>query len=213
MRLEFQIYTLAWMAAVALAIGLMVARPGRYALLSADYRRFLGEPWKLVAFVLGGGFITFIAPYTNDPTWDRVDGFFMSVLCFTTAPWTVGVLFRAGRRQASLAEVYVAVCAALLSASWSYDIYLYWRDGEYPDTWLPNLFASSLIYLCAGLFWNLEWRPGRGVIFAFMRDGWPSPAPSKAPLRLLVYALVLAVPALWATWLVMPCLPVLGCPP
>lgn len=208
----FQIYTGAWMLAVALAVGLLVAQPKRHALLSADYRRFLGEPWKLVAFALGGGLITFIAPYTDDPTWDRVNGFFMSVLCFATAPWTVGVLYRAARRRAGAAEVYVALCAWFLTASWSYDIYLFWRDGEYPLTWLPNLYASSLIYLCAGLFWNLEWRPDRGVIFSFMRPDWPAPSPSAAPLRLFFYALLLAVPALWATWLVLPCIPVLSCP-
>lgn len=209
----FRIYTAAWLLAVAIAVGMMIVRPGQFTLLSANYRRFLGEPWKLVAFALGGGLITFIAPYTNDPTWDRVDGFFMSALCFSTAAWTVGVLFRAFRRQSSFAEVYVALCAWFLSASWSYDLYLYWRDGEYPDTWLPNLYASSLIYLCAGLFWNLESRPERGVTFAFMRPDWPTPSPSPAPLRLALYALVLALPALYATWMVLPCLAVLICPP
>ena len=33
-------------------------------------------------------------------------------------------------------------------------------------------FVRSVIYLCAGAFWNLEYVPGRGVIFSFMREGW-----------------------------------------
>ena len=72
--------------------------------------------------------------------------------------------------------VYVSVCVWMFSASWSYDGYLVLRDGAYPFTWLPNIFASSVLYLSAGLFWNLQWREGRGVHFrsddrvGFIRD-------------------------------------------
>jgi hypothetical protein len=34
--------------------------------------------------------------------------------------------------------------------------YLWMRDGHYPVTWWANLLASSVLYLCAGLFWNLD---------------------------------------------------------
>jgi hypothetical protein len=56
----------------------------------------------------------------------------------------------------------VALCLWLFSASWSYDLYLLLRDGSYPVTWLANLFASSLLYLSAGLFWNLHWTARTG---------------------------------------------------
>lgn len=194
----FKAYIAAWALASLWALVLIVRRPGRFAITGGDYRQFLSEPWKLATFAAGGALITLIAPYTGDPTWDYVDGFFMSVLCFTTAPWVVAVLYFFARRRASLAEAYVALCAWLFSASWSYDIYLVWRDGDYPFTWLPNLFASSVIYLCAGLFWNLEWTPARGVIFSFMRAGWPSRPECSAPARLLLYAAVLAAPAIGA---------------
>ncbi len=122
----------------------------------------------------------------------------MSILCFATAPWVVGVLFLLARGKTGWVEGYVAVCVWLFSASWSYDIYLVWRDGHYPATWLANLFASSVIYLCAGLFWNLEWQPGRGVIFSFMRDNWPARPEVSSPLRLILYAAIFAIPAVWA---------------
>ena len=86
----------------------------------------------------------------------------------------------------------------MFSASWSYDLYQLWRHGYYPITWFANLFASSLIYLCAGLFWNLEHVPGRGVIFSFMREGWPSRPAQSSVLRILVWGAVFAIPAVAA---------------
>jgi hypothetical protein len=55
-----------------------------------------------------------------------------------------------------------------------------------------------VIYLCAGLFWNLEWQPGRGVIFSFMRDEWPARPEASSPWRLVLYGAVFAIPAIWA---------------
>lgn len=194
----FQGYIAAWAMACLAALALFLRRPAAFAIAGRPYWHFLAEPWKLATFAAGAALITLVAPYTGDPTWDYADGFFMSLLCYATAPWVVAVLYLAARGRARPAEVYVAVCAWLFSASWSYDIYLVWRDGRYPITWLPNLFASSLIYLCAGLFWNLEWQPQRGVIFSFMRQGWPSRPPFSSPARFLLYGLALALPALAA---------------
>ena len=55
-----------------------------------------------------------------------------------------------------------------------------------------------MIYLCAGLFWNLEYVPGRGVIFSFMRAGWPSRAAQSSFWRVALWAAVFAVPAVAA---------------
>ena len=191
-------YIAAWGFACMLALGLFLRSPAAFAVGRRSYWQFLGEPWKLATFIAGAALITLAAPYTGDPTWDYVDGLFMSVFCFTTAPWVVGTLFFTVRRQAGWTETYVALCAWLFSASWSYDIYLVWRDGEYPLTWFANLFASSVIYLAAGLFWNLEWQRGRGVIFSFMRDGWPSRPAESHFFRLLGYAAIFAMPAIAA---------------
>ena len=194
----FKFYIAAWATACAIALVLFVRQPGSFAIGRKSYWHFLGEPWKLATFAAGGALITLIAPYTGDPTWDRVDGLFMSILCFATAPWVAATLYFAARRKAGWTEVYVACCAWLFSASWSYDIYLVWRDGDYPATWFANIFASSVIYLAAGLFWNLEWLRGRGVIFSFMREGWPSRPAETAYLRLVGYGAIFAMPAVAA---------------
>jgi hypothetical protein len=194
----FKYYIAAWCLACVLALGLFFHNPRAFAIGGRSYWHFLGEPWKIATFIAGAGLITLVAPYTGDPTWDYVDGLFMSVLCFTTAPWVVATLYFKLRSKASWTEACIAVCAWLFSASWSYDIYLVWRDGDYPNTWFANLFASSVIYLAAGLFWNLEWQQKRGVIFSFMREGWPSRPRESAFFRLLGYAAVFALPAIAA---------------
>ena len=122
----------------------------------------------------------------------------MSVFCFTTAPWVVANLFFLITKKFNVQQFFVTLCVWLFSASWSYDIYLLWRDGMYPNTWSANLFASSVIYLCAGLFWNLEWHEQRGVIFSFMRDDWPLRPEQSKFVKLIGYALIFALPAIMA---------------
>ncbi|MBW1856011.1 MAG: hypothetical protein JRJ00_15255 [Deltaproteobacteria bacterium] len=114
-----------------------------------------------------------IAPYTGDPTWDFFDAFFMSVLTYLTAPWAMGALYNVARRKLNPSQAFVALCLWMFSASWSYDLYLVLRDGAYPITWFSNIFASSVLYISAGLFWNLDWIQGRGMTFAFMENNWP----------------------------------------
>lgn len=116
-----------------------------------------------------------MAPYTGDPTWDYVDAAFMSILTFLTAPWAVGTLYLALRRQAKPVHVYIAVCVWMFSASWAYDVYILLKHGYYPPTWVPNIVLSSILYFVAGLMWNLQKKEGRGVVFGFMEPGWPNP--------------------------------------
>jgi hypothetical protein len=165
-------YVAAWSLAtvVALALGILDRRPNGIA--SRAYLRFLARPWRLVTFAIAGGFFVVCAPFVGDPTWDRVDGGMMAALTFVTAPWSVGALFRAARKREPLRRAFVAACAWMLSASWCYDAWLFWRDGHYPPTWSSNLLASSVLYACGGLFWSLVRHEKRGVIFAFMSDGW-----------------------------------------
>jgi hypothetical protein len=161
------------LAALAAAATIAWRRRAVIGLLSPGYRAFLARPWRLVAFAISGGAITLLAPWTGDPTWDRVDGALMSACTYLTAPWALGTLYRLAARRASPADAFVAVVAWLFSASWSYDLWLLLRDGHYPGSWLANLGASSVLYAAAGLLWSLDWREGRGVDFAFRREGWP----------------------------------------
>jgi hypothetical protein len=203
MEIFFKVYIAGWSAACLIALALFLRAPAKFAISSRKYWHFLLEPWKLVTFLVSGGVITLIAPYTGDPTWDRFDGFFMSVFCYITAPWSVAAIYRFFRRQSGPVELYLAVVAWMFTASWSYDIYLVWRDGDYPITWAVNIPASGLIYASAGLFWNLEWHRERGVIFSFMREGWPSRPAVSAPWRFLLPAGILAVPLVYSILLFM----------
>jgi len=113
----------------------------------------------------------------------------MSALAFATAPWAVATLYSSIRGRVSWQRPYIAVCIWMFSASWSYDLYILLRDGDYPLTWFSNIFASSVLYASAGLMWNLDWREGRGVVFAFTEPGWPPVADRRGVNRILWFAL------------------------
>lgn len=203
----FYWYIACWAAACAVAVALVARHPGDFEITGAAYRRYLLAPWKLASFAIAATGITVIAPYTGDPTWDYFDALMMSVLTFATAPWAVGTLYRVLRRQAGPRQFWVALCAMLFSASWCYDMYLVLRDGMYPVTWWSNMAASSILYLLAGMLWNLEWRASRGVTFGFMEAGWPDPLHAGGFSRLAWFALpimalvtALILPFLWGGW-------------
>ena len=176
MELAFKIYMGAWLTACVAAGALMYTRRRDIELFDHEYWLMLFQRWKLVTFLISSVSLTVIAPYTGDPTWDYIDAAFMSILAYTTAPWTVGIVYRTFRHHRNWEVLYVAICVWMFSASWSYDGYLVLRDGEYPFTWLPNIFASGVLYVCAGLLWSLEWREGYGVYFGFMDKDWPKPS-------------------------------------
>ncbi len=139
------------------------------------YLRTLLVTWKLVLFAIALGFFILVAPYSGDPTWDVVDATFMSVFTYVSAPWSVGTLYRWARGKESRQLAFVAVCVWLFSASFSYDIYIFLRQGFYPSTWWSNIIASSVLYASAGLLWSLETHPNRGVVFNFIAEPWLLP--------------------------------------
>jgi hypothetical protein len=166
-------YVAAWLASTTSGVIVALRHRSAYSLTQPVYLQFLGQRWKVVTFAIAAAAFTLVAPYTGDPTWDHVDAPLMSLLTFTTAPWTVGVVYRIVRKREPVERLFVAANAWLFTASWSYDGYLLLRDGRYPSTWALNLVVSSVLYFLAGLFWNLEWIPERGVVFAFMLEKWP----------------------------------------
>ena len=159
-------YAASWAGACLVAA--VLAWKGGH-LRERSYWAFLAAPWKAVTFVLAASLLIIATPFAADPTWDCIDASFMALLAFTTAPWSVGMLYR----RPSAAHVYVAACVWLFSASWSYDGYLLLRDGRYPATWFANLLASSMLYLSAGLFWSLDADDGGRLRFAFQNRDWP----------------------------------------
>ena len=187
MSLAQRLYLIAWVAFLVGTLILTYARRSQIRLLSAAYLRWLSAPWRIVTGALGTFAITIIAPYTGDPTWDYVDAPLMASMTFVTAPFAVGVLARAVKRERRPSEIVVAVAAWFASASWSYDLYILLRDGIYPPSALANLGASSILYLAAGLFWSLEARADRGVTFAFLEADWLGAGASSRFGPILLY--------------------------
>jgi len=173
-----KIYMFLWIVACSVAIILIIKQRYNLELFRNGYWQLLFQKWKLVTFVIALVCITIVAPYSGDPTWDYMDAIFMSILAFLTAPWVIGVLFRFIRYEKLWTKLYIVVCTWMFSTSWFYDGYLLLRDGNYPMTWYSNIFASSILYLCAGLFWSLEWKERRDVYFSFTEKEWlQAPAP------------------------------------
>jgi hypothetical protein len=185
----FYLYISLWASACLFAIVLYILYRESFSITFQGYFRFLFKFWKIVTFIISATGLTLIAPYTGDPTWDYIDAMFMSLLTYCTAPWAIGVLFKTLKRELSSKHAYVAFCVWLFSASWSYDLYILIRDGSYPITWLSNIFASSVLYILAGLLWNLDWRKERGMIFSFMEDDWPGVSTHSVFPKILLFAL------------------------
>ena len=158
-------YLILWGLACVVALVLMIRLRTTLELFQRTYWAGLLQDWKIVSFLVAATGLVIIAPYTGDPTWDYVDATFMSLLTYATAPWVVGTCYLTIRGMSRYLQTYIAICVWMFSASWSYDLYLVLRDGSYPTTWFPNIFASSVLYLSAGLLWSLENVEGRGVIF------------------------------------------------
>lgn len=180
------LYVAAYLLAVALALGHLVVARRQYAEAYRGYFAFLFVPWKAVTFIASTIFISVVAPYTGDPTWDYVDAPMMALLSYLSAPWALGVIYR--WRRTPLAHVAVAACLWMLSASWCYDLYQLLLHGWYPVTWATNIAASSILYIIVGLVWNLDIRPGRGATFAFQEQAWLVPTRPEMSWRILLWA-------------------------
>jgi hypothetical protein len=184
----FVIYMAAWIACCVAAAVVFLRRPSRYAIARREYWRYLAEPWKLLTFAVATTGMVLIAPYTGDHTWDYFDAAFMSVMTFATASWSVGVLYLLIRRRVPADHAFIAFTLWMFSASWSYDAYILAKSGAYPATWWSNIVLSSVMYLCAGLMWNLQWQRGVGVTFGFLQPGWPQPSEDASFRKLAWFA-------------------------
>lgn len=184
-------YFIAWTSFCILCISIIDKNPCEFSLLCDAYLKFLFVRWKVITFIVSSIGIVIIAPYTGDQTWDYFDAAIMSILTYLTAPWAVGTLFRwaSTNRIVTNKQAMIAVCLWLFSASWCYDLYLLVRDGIYPITWWSNMIASSVLYLTAGLFWNLEWSEDREMIFSFNKSAWPVNPKDESFKNVFWYAL------------------------
>lgn len=211
METFFIVYTCIWSCACLLAVWLAYQQRTQLNLFTKDYFHYISQPWKSITFAIAITGMTVLAPYTGDPTWDYFDAIFMSVLAWYTAPWVLAVIYKMIIAKARLTHLYIALCCWLFSVSWSYDLYILLRDGMYPNTWWSNLLLSSVLYVSAGLMWNLEYWPKCGMKFGFMRSDWPARLEQDhfikivwfaLPFMILVAALILAfvIPVPFLSW-------------
>ncbi len=189
-------YAISWLACLCIAAALIARRPSDYELFDRSYWRFLSRPWKLVTFAIATAGITAAAPYSGDPTWDRIDSILISVAVFITAPWAVATVYRATTVHKSGARFFVAVTAFFIPC-WIYDAYILFRDGVYPPTWLSNVGLSGPICLLAGMFWNLDRQPNESSMFTFRWAEWP-PEQTSGFRSIAAVAVVIAIPVVIA---------------
>jgi hypothetical protein len=173
MNIFYQVYIMFWAALCLTALIIFIRNIKDSLFNKKSYWLFILKPWKLSLFIFAIVVLTVVAPYSGDHTWDYYDMSFMGILTYITAPWSLGVIYRFIKRKSSFDQLFVAICVWMFSASWSYDIYIYFRDGQYPLTWWPNAILSSILYFCGGMLWNIEWTKGKGVYLAFEDDIWP----------------------------------------
>ncbi len=186
----YWLYIAVTSSACVLAVIVYIRDRSSFAFSHSNYWRFLFAPWKVIVFSVAGVGLTAIAPCTGDPTWDYVDASVMSVLCFLSAPWAVGALYKTVKRELPIKQGFVALCVWIFTVSLFYELYLLARDGVYNPLWIPNIFASSSLYVLAGLLANLDWTPERGTIFAFMEKDWPSESSEPRFKKIVWLALV-----------------------
>jgi hypothetical protein len=187
----FTAYTALWLTTGVLALALCIRRPAEFSFLTRLHWRLQLAPWKLATFTAALVGMVWLGPRSGDPTWDAFDASFMSILTYLSAPWSVGTLARSLRRRSNLRQVSVAAWFWMFSTSWSYDLYILLRDGIYTPAWLANMGASSVLYLLAGLLWNLECVPGKGTTLGFLGERWPDPSAQRSSLRVLLAAIPL----------------------
>lgn len=189
MSLFLKMYLVSWLIACGIALILMYRNKNIIELFKKAYWKSLFKSWKLITFFISATGIIVVAPYTGDPTWDYFDAIVISILTYFTAPWTLAVVYRFFSVERNWSKLYIAICVWMFSASWFYDGYLLIRDGFYPVTWFTNIFASSVVYVCAGMLWNLEWKEDRGVHFSFREKDWLEYSYDSNFIKIIAYGL------------------------
>ena len=185
-------YLVFWVGFCLLALAILIRDRNALRIECRDYFQFLGVRWKVALFVPAIVFVTFAGKFTDDETWDVVTGSGMSILAFFTAPWALGLFYQVFVGQRPWRYLVVALGLTLFSSSWFYDGYLLLRDGAYTPRWQGNLMLSPIIYIAAGLVWNLEAKIGGGFRLSFVRDDWPKPPVDRSfrPLVLVSIPLI-----------------------
>jgi len=188
MSLFLKAYFIYWITATIIAVFVISKNRKRIPLFSKDYWKFITKKWKLLSFITALISIIAVAPFSTDPTWDYFDSVFIPVLVYINAPWTIGIIYKFFKKKADIELLYSAFCVSMFSICWSYDLYIFFRDGQYPASWMVNIIGSSVPYIIAGLYWNLDYRKERGIIYAYTENDWPNPKAQAHFKKVFIYA-------------------------
>ena len=167
---DLNVYMLCWLLAIILAFNMSIQY--KISLYSKLYYKYITQKWKVVSFLGGTSLMVLPARYSGDVTWTYTDALIMSILTYITAPWAVGIVYKFIRNDISFKHLSIALCFALFSFSWVYDIYIYMTLGFYPSTWSSNMALSMPMYILAGMVWNLGYTKTSGIFFGFMKVNW-----------------------------------------
>jgi len=172
LNLYFKIYISLCLLLFFIGLYLSIKKFNHLEIFTKSYLIFISKTWKLITFIIA--FISFnlIGPFSGDPTWDLYTSSAMSLLTYLSAPWSVGIFYKFLKKNTDKTKLFIAFIALMFSVSWCYDWYLVIKIGRYPETWLANIFLSSIVYIAAGFYWNIEFRLKKGITLAFIYDDW-----------------------------------------
>ncbi len=89
------VYIITWMMTTLLMGVLVFLHRLTLTYFSRKYWRHLGQLWKIISFLMAMILLSAISIIANDPTWDIPESIIMVTLTFLTAPWAVGIIYRA----------------------------------------------------------------------------------------------------------------------
>jgi hypothetical protein len=114
---------------------------------------------RLATFGVGTAALCVLSRFAGDPAWDIPCSLLMATACYLTAPTVVRELLVRRRVTARSIVLWYA------SVGVTFDLYQLARTGQYHFDWmLGNLAGSTVLYVLAGLIWNVNPRQLRHFI-------------------------------------------------
>lgn len=162
---HFKLYILAYSLLMLISIFLIFKNRLKYNLFTKQYWLFIFTPSRVLIYIIGSLALIIPVPLLKLHSWDYPIAVFQPLFSYLTAPWAVGVFYRAIKGQNKIDEIFIAICMMLFAGSWSVELYLVFRDGFYMPDWLVNIPIGIFCYILVGILWNIEYKNGKGSLF------------------------------------------------
>lgn len=152
------IYVILYSTLMFVALVIIFWKRKDFHFLTKDYFRFLLTKERFLIYSIGTLSLLIPAHFLEIHSWDYSIAIFQPILAYLFAPWSVEVLCKFEKSQASFSETYTAVCLMLFTGSWSVELYLLWRDAYYMPDWLVNIPIGITCFIIIGSLLNVEWK-------------------------------------------------------